>query len=73
MAATPSDTQPAAPELDAATQKWLTYNTNRTSKIDRLAEENSKLKSEIARLKSSNSRIRRIPPKKTAEVEPTSQ
>lgn len=72
--ATTQPTSAPAPEFDAATQKWITYNNNRTGKIEKLQEENAKLKSEVTRLKASHSRIRRIPKKeKKAEEaeEPT--
>ena len=56
-------TNPATPEFDAATQKWLTYNNNRNGKLEKLQEDNNKLKAEMAKLKATHSRIRRIPKK----------
>lgn len=64
---------PSARELDAPLQKMVNYTNTLKDKNHKLADENAKLKGELMKAKTSNSRIRRIPakssPKSAAVVE----
>lgn len=53
----------ATKELDAPLQKMVNYTNTLKAKNDKLSEENTRLKSELVKAKTSNSRIRRIPAK----------
>lgn len=62
----------ATKDLDAPLQKLVTYTNNLKAKNDKLAEENARLKGDLSKAKSSNSRIRRIPTPKTPPAEEAS-
>lgn len=55
------------PAFDGPTQKMLNHIGSMKGKLDKQGEEISKLKAELAKAKTSNSRIRRIPKKQEEE------
>lgn len=59
----------ATKELDAPLQKMVNYTNTLKAKNDKLSEENAKLKSELVKAKTSNSRIRRIPAKSSPKAQ----
>ena len=61
--------QPQPASFDGPTQKMLNHIGTMKTKLEKQSEEIAKLKAEVAKAKTSNSRIRRIP-KKQEEPEP---
>lgn len=61
-------TQPQTAALDGPTQKMLSHIGTLKGKLEKQGEEISKLKAEVAKAKTSNSRIRRIPKKPDEEA-----